>query len=91
MAVHPKATHSYQLATLSFIHTELETAETFADIALLSEDAAKTERNRKNARIGYDTALRFLATLSAGRDENRHLQQKLANVRSKLRVLGETF
>jgi hypothetical protein len=91
MVANPKIAESYHRATLSFVHTEFDTAETFADIARSSKDATKTERNRKNARKGYDTALRFLATIVVGPDEMPGVQQRLDEVRGKLRALGETF
>jgi hypothetical protein len=84
-------TERFHDATWSFINTELETAETFADIALESDDSEKVARNKGNTRKGYDTARRFLNAITLTPDEERLMQEKLDCLGSKLLELGESL
>jgi hypothetical protein len=81
----------FRNATLGFINTELETAETFADLALQSDDVEKISRTRAHARKGYDEARRFLAAISLTLEEEKTIASKMKTVESKLLELGETL
>lgn len=91
MASAKNPVEKFRSATLGFIHTELETAETFADLALQSDDAAKISRTRANARKGYEEARRFLAAISLTPQEEKTIASKMKTVESKLLELGETL
>ena len=87
MVDHAEAVKKFRDATLTFLLTELGTAETFAEIASESEDGEKTARNRQNARKAYDTLLRFMPLLSP--EDSSNLLEKLNSLKSKLIELGE--
>ena len=76
-----------------FILADLELAFTFLDIASTSGVANTACRNQKNARAAYDSVLRFLprsiAALTAGEQQN--VQDRLADLKSRLQELGEEF
>jgi hypothetical protein len=76
-----------------FIMADLDLAFTFLDIATTSRVADTTCRNQENARAAYDAVLRFLprsiAALSV--TERRGVQDKLADLKSRLQELGEEF
>ena len=91
---HPNFLESVETAkakTVDFVRIELDTAETFADIALGASDEDKKERNRRNARKGFDTALHFLATVAPTPEEQEVITARIASVKSKLEKLGEKF
>jgi len=87
MVNYAQATKSFWDSTLSFVLTELETANAFADIALKSDDAHRASRNRLNARKAYDTALQFMRLLPD--DDLGRLADKLDPLKLKLVELGE--
>ena len=76
-----------------FVLADLELAFTFLDIANTSQVADTACRNQENARAAYDTVLRFLprsvAALSVA--ERQGVQDKLADLKSRLQELGEEF
>ena len=76
-----------------FILADLERAFTFLDIARTSGVADTACRNQENARKAYDVILRFLprsmAALSVA--ERQEVQDKLADLKSRLQELGEEF
>lgn len=88
---HSEAIESFHRATLSFVKTELEVAETFADIALESDDGASLPRNRQNARKAYDTALRFPQRTPLTAVQDSEIGARLASLKSEPTELGEEF
>lgn len=79
-------------AGIDFLKTDLDIALTFADTAMRSgKDPAKKERNRRNARRGYDTVLRMLEKQDLTRNDANFLFQHLQVLKSRLQELGETF
>jgi len=80
----------FRSTTLSFILSELEVADTFAQIALETDDRERALRNRQNARKGYDTALHFLATINVAPDERTQIEERLDPLKEKLLELGES-
>jgi hypothetical protein len=72
-----------------FVMTEVSTSMTFARLALDAKDAEKRERNRKNARKGYDTAKRFSGTRALNGSTLREFNMELAKLEKMLRELGE--
>ncbi len=79
-----------QKATLTFLHTELDTGLTFAQIALHSHFAETKRRNQANARKAYDTFLRWRGT-PMSRAEVAEIEEKLSRLESALKALGEQF
>jgi hypothetical protein len=76
-------------ASAEFLKIDVETALTFSKIAQQSQDSWKKQRNRDNARHGYDTILRLIDKVSLTHDEAQFLSEKLAELRSELLKLGE--
>ena len=76
-----------------FIMVDLEVAFTFLDIARTSRATETGRRNQKNARTAYDAVLRFLPrsipALSA--TELQSIENKLGELKNRLKQLGETF
>jgi hypothetical protein len=75
---------SFIRSTVTFV----EMAETFATIALQSDDREKAARNKQNARKAYDIALHFPAPATLTEDQEKEIPEKLASLRSHLRELG---
>ena len=76
---------------ISFLKIDLDTASTFAEIALRADDTEKRERNRHNARVGYDTVVRLLPRVTPMRMDAEILTEKLDRLRANLLELGERF
>jgi hypothetical protein len=74
-----------------FLKTDVETALTFSSIALQSEDLSKKQRNRRNARKGYDTIVRLAGRIRLTSDDEEFLTEKLTRLKSELQRLGEVF
>jgi hypothetical protein len=74
-----------------FLRTDIETALLFCSIALQTEDLSKRERNRKNARRGYDTIVRLSARIRLSNDDEQFLSDKLERLKFELQRLGEVF
>jgi len=77
-------------ARVDFIRSDLDAALTFAQIARESRDAEKTTRNTRNARLGYDTVVRFLHRTTLSMDEQVYVDEKLDQLRLALVALGES-
>jgi len=77
----------------AFIATDLETSLTFAHLALEARDnPEKRQRNRANARKGYDSIRRFMDRLdrsTIGTAELADVDEKLLRLKSLLQELGE--
>jgi hypothetical protein len=77
-------------AGVDFLKIEVRTALTFASIALESaNDAEKRNRNRANARKAYEVAMIWFYRLSLSEAEIREIEEKLRELRSALKRLGE--
>jgi hypothetical protein len=75
-----------------FLKVDLQTALTFSSIALQStDDSVKRERNRRNARRGYDMIVRLLDRVSLTDDDAQHMTRNLVRLKTELQQLGETF
>jgi hypothetical protein len=74
-----------------FLKTDVETALLFSSIALQTEDLPKKQRNRQNARRGYDTILRLAGRIRLSNDDEQLLSKKLGRLKSELQSLGEVF
>jgi hypothetical protein len=74
-----------------FLKVDVETALTFSEIAIQTFDPAKKQRNRKHARKGYDTILRFMSKVSLGDEDTDFLAERMQELKSNLQNLGEVF
>jgi hypothetical protein len=74
-----------------FLKVDVETALTFSTIAMQTYDPARKQRNRKNARKGYDTILRFMSKVPLGEEDAHYLSGRLQQLKSNLQNLGEVF
>jgi len=72
-----------------FVLTEVSASTTFAQVALDADDPEKRERNRKNARKGYDTARRFSHTPALRGPGLQEFNMGMARLEKMLRRLGE--
>jgi hypothetical protein len=85
-----KLAHQVNQAGVEFLKTEVQTALTFAAIALEpTSSAEKRRRNLVNARKGYDTAIECFNRVSLSKSEEETISEKLEELRSKLSRLGE--
>jgi hypothetical protein len=75
----------------SFLRTELDLAATFARMAMESTDQQKRSRTARQARLAYDTVLRFLVRVALTDAEQEDMYNRLASVKSNLQILGQTF
>ena len=77
-------------AAADFLQTELETSLTFAEAALSAAyDMEKRERDRANARKGYDTILRFSRKYPIQPSAAEDFAERLGHLKSALHTLGE--
>jgi hypothetical protein len=74
-----------------FLKVDIETALTFSRIALQSNDPDRKQRNRKNARKGYDTILRFLPKVPLETEDRDYLSTQMQELKANLQNLGEEF
>jgi len=76
---------------LQFLLVEIDTGLTFARIAHAAQgsSARKFERNLKNARKAYDSALRFRRTSVLEPEQKTAVDTKLEELKTALQGLGE--
>lgn len=75
-----------------FLFTELETSNTFLNVARTSRnDPAKFKRNLANARKGYDTLVRISAKLPLDAEDQQRFMKQLEKLRADLEQEGEKF
>lgn len=77
--------------SLEFLFTELSSGLTFAKLALSAQsaDTDKFKRNSHNARIAYDTILRFQPRVNMLDADKTKLAEGLNALKRVLRSLGE--
>ena len=80
-----------QATGLDFLRTEISSGMTFAQLAREAQpfEIGKAERNRRNARLAYDTVLRFRGRVRMSKEATRTLESELARLRLTLKELGE--
>lgn len=76
---------------LGFLVTEIGSGLTFANLALTARpsDHDKIQRNTKNARVAYNSVLRFRKTVQLDEVQNEKLEAAIEKLREVLRRLGE--
>ena len=79
--------------SLEFLFTELSSGLTFASVALSAQpgDTEKIKRNSHNARIAYETILRFQPRVNMLDAEKTRLAEGLDELKKVLRSLGENI
>ena len=79
--------------SLEFLFTELSSGLTFANVALSAQpgDTEKVKRNRHNARVAYDSILRFQPRVNMLDADKTRLAEGLKELKELLRLLGEKF
>jgi hypothetical protein len=80
-----------QATGLDFLRTEISSGMTFARMAREAEpfEIGKVERNRRNARLAYETVLRFRPRVRLSKEAVKTLESELAQLRLTLKELGE--
>lgn len=78
-------------ASVDFLNIEADTGLMFANIAMESDNFEKTARNQANARLAYDTVLRFIGRVSLSAGESDGLAAKMGRLKDELQKLGEFF
>ena len=78
-------------ASKDFLRADVETALTFAEIALGTEDAEKRQRNKQHAKDAYDTILRFQERVTYTPAENAYMTERMERLKKDLEQLGESF
>lgn len=73
-----------------FLIADLETAVTFADIALNSTESDVIGRNRGNALTAYRTVAGFAAKSPMNEEDAGAVSALLARLKEKLALLGAT-
>lgn len=78
-------------AGLRFLQVEIETGFTFARIAQGTgpDLSAKFQRNLKNARKAYDSAMRFRRTAQLDEGQKVAIDANLEQLKKMLQTLGE--
>jgi hypothetical protein len=79
------------LTSVDFLRIEADTGLMFAGIAKRAGRGEKAVRNRANARLAYDTVLRFLDRVTLTASESANLALKMAKLKRDLENLGELF
>jgi hypothetical protein len=78
-------------ASADFLKTDVETALVFSSIAMQAEDPSKRQRNRQNARKGYNTIVRLIGRIRLTDEDEQFLSEKLGRLKLELLRLGEVF
>ncbi len=75
---------------VAFLKTDLKVGLTFARIARQKPDNPERQQNQKNARIAYDTVLRFLERMRLSDANEAEIQSRAAELKGLLKKLGES-
>jgi ribosome assembly protein YihI (activator of Der GTPase) len=74
-------------AAVSLVLSELDLGATFCEVALCTQDEKTKERNIRNARKAYETALHLLQRLSLGA-EQAYFDEKALHLKGLFEQLG---
>jgi hypothetical protein len=78
-------------AQADFLRLDAQTARTFIDLALQTNDLGKKERNCKNARKAYDTILRLWNNVAFTSTQEAYMHEMMGRLKTDLEQLGERF
>ncbi len=88
----PRVLDSWSTAAIvSALKTDVKVGLTMATIACQAQHEAKRRRNQDNARLAYDTVAGKVQTLFLSQADQTYFDTRLAELRSALESLGETF
>lgn len=73
---------------MDLILSDLDIALTFMDVADISRIEETKDRNHRNARKAYDTALKLLKSLSPDVTQQAAINAKLALLKSRLTAVN---
>jgi hypothetical protein len=73
---------------VEFLLTDMRTGMTFLDIAEVTQSSEVRDRNRRNARLAYDTVVRIMSRLSPTAEERSNLENGLSELRQRLIAVG---
>jgi len=79
---------AYAAAHFDFVLSELDLGATFCELALTTRDEETKERNIRNARKAYSTALRFLQRLNREDAEQARIEEKALRLKGLLERFG---
>src|SRR5262245_33304965 len=86
---HEKLAAGHRAAKYNFILTELDLALTFCQMAMASEDKAKSVRNKDNAQRACDAAMHFLNDDGFSGSMKANVRRKVAELKCNLKKLRE--
>ena len=75
-------------AGLGFVLIELDLGATFCELALSTQNEKNKERNTRNGRKAYDSALHFLQRVSPDSAEQTLINEKFSHLNELLEQLG---
>jgi hypothetical protein len=75
-------------AGLGFVLVELDLGATFCELALSTQNQENKERNTRNGRKAYDSAIHFLQRLSPDNAEQTLINEKFSRLNELLERLG---
>jgi hypothetical protein len=78
----------YTALRLDFVLSELDIGATFCEVALSTQDEETKERNIRNARKAYSSALHFLQRLSLWSAEQARIEEKVFRLKGLFERLG---
>jgi hypothetical protein len=78
-------------ANANFLRVDLDTALTFSNLALQSQDSIKKTRNKRAARRAYETVVKLMGGVELTEEDARILADKLRRLKSELQSLGDVF
>jgi len=73
---------------VDFVLSELDLGATFCEVALSTQDKKTKERNIRNARKAYNTALHLLQRLRLGSAEQARFEEKALRLKALFERLG---
>jgi hypothetical protein len=75
-------------AGLGFVLVELDLGATFCELALSTQIEEDRERNTRNGRKAYDSAIHYLQRVSPDSTEQKLINEKLSRLNELLERLG---
>jgi hypothetical protein len=83
--------HDLNQTAMQFLLGDLDLALTFIEVAEVSGLQDTKDRNYKNARKAYDTALHLLEKLKPDAGQRQVIDAKLARLKTRLEAAGQQF
>ena len=74
-----------------FLKVDVETALTFSQLALGTDNPEKRDRNRRNARKAHDTITHLSEKVVFTPAQQEYMNEKMAQLKRELTELGEKF